>query len=435
MGLIDFNFLVMNRLLFSNPVIVLPFAGYLIVFSSLRYFEGVGKGGKIFLELTKDTQLLTTIFKTSGQVAGGAFKVLSRVAVVTSIAVAVVDVGFLIKDWVCTYPTITSIQNLIGQLREENEHFEKILKKIDECKERVYLSTIATIPIIGTNEKLTLAAIKLFNNDITACITIFKEYGLNWPFETRYTLQKLVDFIVSLKTSQESEKIIFDKVALTKIISTVGVKGQELISVKVQVLLEELERLRSNAQHPQQSKEKKSSKKGEYVINNNVISVYRNIIDSYVERILKRRFSELIELPQTSDIFKDYHNAFSSEIQDLIQNKMVVQIEDYFDANGLIYGIFIFMLRESAVQFMIELSQDENNSDSIHNWQIDLLTNLMNSSQVFVDYAALTEWLKRHKTKGREDYNKANLEVQTMFRNIAEKLKRWIAELKTYGYL
>ena len=81
------------------------------------------------------------------------------------------------------------------------------------------------------------------------------------------------------------------------------------------------------------------------------------------------------------------------------------------------------MLRQSAVQYMIELYDNIETTDSNHSQRIQYLVNVMNEYHIYVDKLALQYWLKvRHHKK--TTYEDARLKVQQMFMNMHDKLKR-----------
>ncbi|CAF4377750.1 unnamed protein product, partial [Rotaria magnacalcarata] len=59
---------------------------------------------------------------------------------VASVALTVVDVAFLIANWVSDHPTVEVLNNVIKQLTKELERFNDINSTTDTFKEKAYLS-------------------------------------------------------------------------------------------------------------------------------------------------------------------------------------------------------------------------------------------------------------------------------------------------------
>ena len=243
--------------------------------------------------MTAGSQALKTggeAVKAGGQAVGGLVKTIATAAVVTSVVVSVVDVAFLIRDWESDHPTIQVISNTLQQLRAETKSFDDLLSMIDSLRERVYHASIDGIPIIGSTDHGNDAVIALMNQNISECIQIFKGIDIDWPFANTMTVTQLVVFLLQHQTACG-----FDQQQLQTIVQQRGKKARKSI---VCLVTEIVEKVKEEAKSIQDGKKKsKRSNKGEHVINNNVLSVQRDIIDMFLGQRLNMTFGQLRRIP------------------------------------------------------------------------------------------------------------------------------------------
>lgn len=197
-------------------------------------------------------------------------------------------------------------------------------------------------------------------------------------------------------------------------------------------------------QHKEKAKEKdKRSKKGEHVINNGVINVYRDIMGIFLVRsgITRDGLGALSRLPdEGSQILRDCTNYFDARTKTDIQEVLKVYIDEdtaYINANALLYGSSIQILRESAVEHMMELYSNSTlrgNEGSHQSRPLRAILSTINDNLLYVDQHALSIWLTQKGLYGRRTYERAQNTVENMFNELYEKLGQWIRELKRQGY-
>jgi hypothetical protein len=294
--------------------------------------------------------------------------------------------------------------------------------EVDPSETTIYFATVKNIPIIGDKKEFVDAFILLLNNNISECNKILQRNGFGSPFQTRMTADQIADLIIQYGIAKG-----FDRKQLIKVINT---PGEQVVIVKIQNILEEMEKIPSQSRNLEESTK---HKQGEHVINKDVVSVYQCIIDQFTERIFNQRFEELKLKPNTSQIYKDYHHPLSTSTKRSIEEVLIVEIDKvYIDTNASAYGQTIFMLRELAKLHMIDLYYNKDDENTDYTQKIELLVKAMNERLIYVDKVALEVWLVKHGHRGRDKYEKALAEVKEMFMNLYKKLNEWSKELQNY---
>ena len=365
--------------------------------------------------------------KGGSQATGGLVKTLATAAVVTSVVITVVDVAFLIRDWASDHPTVEMINNILKQLNTETKNLKNLLLTIDQLRQRIYLAFIENIPIIGAIDSGNDALVALLNQDLSKCIQTLKEIDIDWPFALTMTTDQLIIFFLEKEVSSG-----FDKAQLKTILQQTGKKARQSIVCLVQDIVE---KVKKEAQSLQAEKKSRSSR-GEHVINNNVLSVQRDIIDMFLSQRVNRTFGQLTRIPSDSAIYQSYHHPFDTEIRANIQTVMVAKIPNevlYFDANALLYGVLIFILRIAAKDHMIFFYDNRGVQGSPATSKLRTSRFLMNEMQVYVDQFALQYWLM-HNGGNRMTYERSKLMVYRMFLNLDDQIRIWVQELKRFGY-
>lgn len=197
-------------------------------------------------------------------------------------------------------------------------------------------------------------------------------------------------------------------------------------------------------QQKDSTKEKdKRSRKGEHVINNGVINVYRDIMEMFLfrSRITRDGLGALTKLSKAeSQIIRDCTSYFDSKTKTDIQDVLKVFIDQdtaYIDANALFYGMSISVLRESAVDHMMELYFKQTpllNEGSRQTRPLKEIVRAINDNLLYVDQHALSIWLTQKGPSGRRTYERAQCSVESMFDELYEKLSQWIRELRRSEY-
>ncbi|CAF0822187.1 unnamed protein product [Adineta steineri] len=377
-------------------------------------------------------QMLKTggeVLKAGGQTTGALVKTLATAAVVTSVVVSVVDVAFLIRDWESDHPTVKVTRDTWLQLQAETNNFKDLLSTIESLRERVYLASIDDISIIGTIDHGNMAMIALLNQNIAQCIQICKDMDIDWPFAREMTSKQIVALLQEHQAARG-----FNQEELDTIVQQRGKKARQSVVSLTSRIVEQVQEEAKSAQ-----KEKKPSKRnqrGEHVINNNVLSVQRDIIDMFLRQRLRMTFAELRRIPPDSSIYRAYHHSYDTEVKNNIQNVMIARILDnifYFDANALLYGILIYVLRASARDHMSYFYDNSGAQGSPSTSRLRITRFLMNQMQIYVDQFALQYWL-RFNGGSLSTYERSKVSVYRMFSNLDDEIRVWVQELKRFGY-
>jgi flagellin-specific chaperone FliS len=296
-----------------------------------------------------------------------------------------------------------------------------VVNELDSLTE-THFATINDIPIIGDKKEFIDAFILLLNNKVSECIKILQQNGFVSPFQNQTTVEQIAHFIIQYGIAKG-----FDKEQLIKFIKTPGKKGEDAVIVKVQDILEKME-----APHSQSRKLEESGKhkQGEHVINKDVVSVYQYIINQFTQE----QFGKDLEfIPKTSQIYKDYHDAWSSHVKHNIEKVLIVVIDKlYIDTNASAYGETILMLREAAKLHMIDLYRNDEIEVTEYIHKIEYLVKSMNEYLIYVDKVALQIWLKPGRRRDKEIYEEALTEVKNMFIDLCKKVHEWVQDFKQH---
>ena len=368
------------------------------------------------------------ILKTGGQ-AARVVKTLATAAVVTSVVVSVIDVGFLIHDWVTDHPTIAVIENIRKQLQDETANFRSLCSTIDSFRNRVYLTIVDGNPIVGSLSTANDAIVALLNQDLPRCISIFKKIDIEWVFERQMTENQIAQFLI-----QHQAAIGYDEEELKVILRKRGKSASASITCLVYNLVAQIkEKAKSAAETNRKSRR---SIRGEHVINNNVLSVQRDIIDMFLGARLGKQFGELDRIPAESAIYRAYHQPFSIETTQNIREVMVAKFPDdvfYFDTNAVVYGILIYILRHAAKNHMQVLYDERSPRGTVHTASLRTTRFLMNQMRIYVDEYALDYW-KTYNGGSETTFESSRVQVYWMFANLDDQIRIWISELRRFGY-
>ncbi|CAG2172213.1 unnamed protein product [Oppiella nova] len=107
-----------------------------------------------FKEITKvyvNGVLVSTSVRTFAQVA----KFIGKATVVLSVLTTAADIGFLIRDWVSTHPSIKMIDDLKRQINDESKSLEAMYNLIEQLKDSKEVakkgtSSISTVSVTAT---------------------------------------------------------------------------------------------------------------------------------------------------------------------------------------------------------------------------------------------------------------------------------------------
>lgn len=205
---------------------------------------------------------------------------------------------------------------------------------------------------------------------------------------------------------------------------------------------EELAKKKHDRQKPDRNgKEKEPASRGEHVINNNVLNVYRDIVNSFVQDVLGDNLEDMIDsvrLSPNSNVLQSIYQPVPEHIANFIRNIMKVHpTESYLDVNSENYGREIELLRNVIVSYMEAINNgldDTTNFDSLPGFERNVRDTVLEflAGRYYVDEVALKLWLQKHK---KERFEEAEKEVERMFRDLIyddgnDKVIVWVKELR-----
>ena len=163
------------------------------------------------------------------------------------------------------------------------------------------------------------------------------------------------------------------------------------------------------------------------MINNNVLKVFKNIIDKFLSGQRKTMQGiRIAGLAENSRVYKAYSKPMSAEDADFIGSTVVHPDEPYVDANAVTYGKAVGELNTNCIMYMNAIMTAKDNSDSLPKAGLKMQKTMnkvvtdMNSKNLYVDQAALTIWLKSLSARDRRalelKYNEVKKRVAGMFR-------------------
>lgn len=289
--------------------------------------------------------------------------------------------------------------------------------------------------VAGTDKAIVELTTAFLVKDISLVERICTELGINPEsiFGEKYatlTYEKIAE--LAFKTQSGCRISQEDLVELIK-------KGGKKSLKAVEMFFKDLFKQKN------ETKEKdKRSQRGEHVINNAVINVYRDIMNMFLFRNgITRDGVGSLNLPNNyseSQIIQDCDKYFDSKTKSDIQDVLKVFIDQdvtYIDANAFLYGWSINVLRESAVEHMTQLYARETyrfNEGTRVTRSLKNIVSQINEHLLYVDETALSLWLARKGPSGRHTYEKAQRIVERMFDELYEKLSQWVRELKRSGH-
>ncbi|XP_062379673.1 uncharacterized protein LOC134068139 [Sardina pilchardus] len=142
------------------------------------------------------------------------------------------------------------------------------------------------------------------------------------------------------------------------------------------------------------------SRRGEHVINNDVIVVYSKVVDLF----MSKRYNLPNDLNMTRPL--DDNTAAA------IRTELVVHFDEdelYINANALIYGEYIRVLKAALTDFLTTPTQGNRH-------KVSVFANLMNEEEAYVDPFAKVKWIGNQNRK-RERFETIRDKVATMFNN------------------
>lgn len=282
-----------------------------------------------------------------------------------------------------------------------------------------------TIPIIGIKKWEAELVSAFVHLDAPKMKQICKENELEELFDDLLailTYKKVAQILLQTGAMKGQTK----EVDLIELLKKFGKKGKVAV-------LQYFAQLKIKA--TKEKKEDKRPKRGEHIINNGVLNLHRDIINIFLSRsgITSDGLGGLL-FPadgEESRIIRDCSQYFDSDVARDIQQTLKVhfdQNESYIDANALLYGRTIELLRELAVQHMLHLYWDPLNKGTRHTQPLRATIQSINKELLYVDQNALRKW--RQENRSEFTYMRAKNAVWTMFDGLYDRLGYWIMEIK-----
>lgn len=138
-------------------------------------------------------------------------------------------------------------------------------------------------------------------------------------------------------------------------------------------------------------KKRQPSHQGEHVINKDVLTVYRKILNVFMQKVLGINLEDMrTRFRLDSKVKKACDQPLPKEIEDLIRNQMVVDVSGlYSDENSQPYGESIEQLRDTAVKYMEHIfnGTQERDMSEVKNDLLEAVNGMIDNER-FVDQAA-----------------------------------------------
>lgn len=270
------------------------------------------------------------------------------------------------------------------------------------------------------------ALISLLDDDLMKCAQVLKKFEIERPFSQTLSLQQVAALIV-----ESGCAVGYDQKQVENVLKKSGKRARETILT----LFGDLMRLLTQDPNNNQNDDGRRHKRGEHVINNGVLRLHKEVIDLFLTRRVFTNFEAVIaRVGVPSQFNSDYKEPFSENVRNNIQNNMIAHIPAdvyYFDANALMYGIAIQIMRESCVRHMSEMYDNwpTRGNGTHYTTTIRTMTSFINTNQVFVDQMAKAYWL-RHHGGDLVTFERTREIVESMFENLYRKLHEWVLTLK-----
>lgn len=206
---------------------------------------------------------------------------------------------------------------------------------------------------------------------------------------------------------------------------------------RTEISWQEIYRQRYERKKPEKpGREKSPSRRGEHIINNSVLNIYRDIARRFVGEVLHKDWQELEnELSEDSSVLRNIRDPVPPPIRELIGNILVVHAEhSFFDNNAEAFGRMVERLRNAAVAYMerLYILPDPPGLTEMEIYMSEVVEEFI-AGDYFVDENVLRIWLK--KGGNRDLFEKVRRQVQSMLRALVphkgnNMLADWVLELK-----
>ena len=233
--------------------------------------------------------------------------------------------------------------------------------------------------------------------------------------------EELVGKTVAKQLSKDAEKVV--------------------IPVAQALTVAELAQLRmrlGKAETEEKGKEKEPSRRGEHVINNNILKFFRSVVEDFMSRAMPgRSFEELVsrgKITPNMRVYESYNNPLTPPYQAAVQKELVAHMDkSYIDANSVVYGVRVQQVRGMVVSYMLAIYHDNHSQlPQMERHIIEQIEEFI-AGEYFVDEYALKVWLTEGGTTAR--YEDVKAQVVQMFRRVEyhngnDEVIQWVRELK-----
>ncbi|XP_046563076.1 uncharacterized protein LOC124271950 [Haliotis rubra] len=226
-----------------------------------------------------------------------------------------------------------------------------------------------------------------------------------------------------------TEKVVVN--AMAKVAGRAGAKG-----VADRVLIHEFVKKSNRPKDPKTNEgEKKTSQRGEHVINNNVLKVFRTMIDRFAAKIGSTA-AQLLEKKEHTAAHQAYYAPLPEATTQSIRYHMVAHIPEedpYIDANATVYGIASGAISDMVVTYMYDYYGNNSYNAPVVDRSITELVHLLNESHLYVDEYAKQYWL--HHGGSEATFEESRRQVVQMFRRLCtptsgeNEAKQWVRDL------
>lgn len=203
-----------------------------------------------------------------------------------------------------------------------------------------------------------------------------------------------------------------------------AVEGIKILYNQLKAQVDEEERANSQAS--------RDIKQGQHVINKSLLDVQQEIIKIFIGERMPGRNINPSTLPQTSAIKRAYEKSnFTNGVTDNIKAMTAdIPAGDYFDANQLIYRVFLIFVRQSAAKHMIYLFDHPGTSSSPYEQALDQICSMMNEKEIYVDRQARHVWISYQPRDNKRKFDQAKLQVSQMLLGLKNEIPKWVNELQ-----
>ena len=264
---------------------------------------------------------------------------------------------------------------MISQLANERKGVEGLLQTLEKIKSNLSNDWILTSPQLPT----LIVPLKLQQDVIQPALWYFwlePDEFINIVSKSKLKhkdsndLHFLTDFLIRYAIAHAFWKESSDWKEWVQISSKTGNKQKLKAAIKAWIA----KILRKAVDIAGTKDDERSKKRGDHVINNNVLSVYRDIIQRFVQA--NQLESIVHNLKPESCILRDSANPLDSFYHhNLVQNEMVAFCDRTRppDTNAAAYGTVIEALRDACFKHMTQLyhmRSIEHNQGTIYTAQI-----------------------------------------------------------------